>query len=156
MHFFGILLSTPNLVTGIKKVVLLTTAGIFFALGFLGALLPGLPATPFLLLTSYLLLRTSPRLNARLRQSRWFGPILTDWEDHGGIQRHVKVKAVLVVICSVALTLYFGPAIPWLRYLVVGLALIGLLVILRLPIPQDDANEASEANEDRSANSDSI
>ena len=132
-------MSSPNLATGFKKIVLLTTAGIFFVLGVLGALLPGLPATPFLLLTSYLLIRTSPRLNARLRQSRLFGPILTDWEDHGGVQRHVKVKAVLVVLCSVAFALYLGPPIPWLRYLVIGLALIGLLVILRLPVPKDDA-----------------
>jgi hypothetical protein len=127
--------SSTDVVTGVKKIVILTFAGLFFVLGFLGALLPGLPATPFLLLTSFLLLRTSPRLNARLRRSRLFGPILTDWEDHGGVRRNVKIKAVLFVLVSVGLTLYFGPQTQGLRYAIVLLALIGITVVLRLPTP---------------------
>tara|TARA_Y100001934_G_C12138733_1_gene671431 strand:- start:243 stop:665 length:423 start_codon:yes stop_codon:yes gene_type:complete len=127
-------LSPPNVVVGIKKVGLLAMAGICFALGCLGALLPGLPATPFLLLTSFLLLRSSPKLNARLRRSKMFGPILTDWEDLGGVRSNVKAKAILVVAISVGLTVYFGPAINWLRSLVVILATIGVVVIWRLPV----------------------
>ena len=115
---------------------MLTFAGIFFVLGFLGALLPGLPATPFLLLTSFFLLRASPKLNAKLRRTRMFGPILTDWEDLGGVRTHVKWKAIILVVISVSLTIYFGMEIAWLRWLVAGLALIGVLVICRLPSPK--------------------
>lgn len=130
---------------GLKKVVMMAAAGVFFGLAFLGALLPGLPATPFLLLTSFLLLRTSPRLNAKLRQSRLFGPILTDWEDHGGVRMHIKVKAVIVVIFSVSLTLYFGPAIVWLRWLIAAMAMIGIVVILKLPVTSQ-STESADSN----------
>ena len=113
---------------------MMTAAAICFGLAFLGALLPGLPATPFLLLTSFLLLRTSPNLNARLRRSKMFGPILTDWEEYGGVRSHVKMKAVFVVIISISLTMYFGPEIVWLRWLVGALAVVGIVVIYRLPV----------------------
>ena len=62
-----------------------------------------------------------------------FGPLLTDWEDHGGVRSNVKAKAIVVVAISVGLTVYFGPAINWLRWLVVILATIGIVVIWRLP-----------------------
>ncbi len=128
-------MSSPKVVVGFKKGVMLTLAGIFFVLGVLGAFLPGLPATPFLILTSFFLIRTSPSLNAKLRNSRLFGPILTDWEDYGGVRKNVKVKAIVVVAISVGLTIYFGPPILWLRWLIAGLAFVGVLVIYRLPTP---------------------
>ena len=88
-----------------RKLVCLSLASVFFACGILGVLLPGLPATPFLLLTSYFLIRSSPRLNAALLRSRLFGPILVDWQIHGGVRRHVKVQAVVAVTIAVAVTI---------------------------------------------------
>ncbi len=129
-------MSSPKVVVGFKKVVMMTAAAICFGLAFLGAFLPGLPATPFLLLTSFLLLRTSPKLNARLRRSKMFGPILTDWEEFGGVRSHVKMKAVFVVLISISLTMYFGPEIAWVRWLIGVLAIVGILVICRLPVPK--------------------
>ena len=63
-----------------------------------------------------------------------FGPILTDWEEYGGVRSHVKMKAVFVVIISISLTMYFGPEIVWLRWLVGALAVVGIVVIYRLPV----------------------
>ena len=123
-------------VRGAKRPLYLVFAGLTFVLGVLGALLPVLPATPFLLLTSFFLVRSSPRLNARLRRSRVFGPILTDWEDHGGVRRHVKIQAVMVVVSSVAATIMLAD-LPLFANIGVGcLAGIGVVVILKLPEAQ--------------------
>jgi uncharacterized protein len=120
-------------VRGFRRLLYLALAGWFFVLALLGAILPGLPTTPFLLLTSYFLVRTSPRLNAALLRSRFFGPILRDWQQHRGIRPHVKVQALLVVAITLGLTLYFS-GLSWpLKGVILGLALIGVLVILRLP-----------------------
>ena len=70
----------PPQVHGVRKAAYLGLAAFFFGLGATGAILPGLPTTPFLLLTSYFLLRASPKLNERLLNSRMFGSILTDWQ----------------------------------------------------------------------------
>ena len=122
-----------QVVSGTKRVLYLVFAGLTFVLGFLGALLPVLPATPFLLLTSFFLVRSSPRLNARLRRSRVFGPILTDWEDHGGVRRHVKIQAVIVVVASVFATIVLTEFLFWQDVVIGILAGIGVFVIVKLP-----------------------
>jgi uncharacterized membrane protein YbaN (DUF454 family) len=118
-------------------------AGLFFVLGALGAILPILPTTPFLLLTSYFLTRTSPRLNQWLLTSRFFGPILRDWQQRGGVRPEVKVKAIIVVLMAVSLSLWLTDLPSTLRWVVAIMALIGIGVILRLP-----AAETAESAEE--------
>ena len=131
-----------KVVSGTKRVLYLVFAGLTFVLGFLGALLPVLPATPFLLLTSFFLVRSSPRLNGRLRRSRVFGPILTDWEDHGGVRRHVKIQAVIVVVASVFATIVLTDFAFWQNVAIGILAGIGVTVIVKLPEAETaDRNE---------------
>jgi len=125
--------SASGSVSGWKKFTFLFLAGLFFVLGLLGILLPGLPTTPFLLLTSYFLVRSSPALNNRLLRSRLFGPLLTDWQVHGGIRTGTRLKAISVVLIAVGTTVWFSERslIPTLTVLV--LAAVGITVILRLP-----------------------
>lgn len=117
--------------SGWRKLKFLGLAAIFFTLGVLGVLLPGLPVTPFLLLTSYFLFRSSPRLNAKLLRSRLFGPILIDWQIHGGVRAHVRFKSILVVVIAVTLTVLLAGFSRWLTVAVVSLAMVGIAVILR-------------------------
>jgi uncharacterized protein len=120
-------------VTGWKKALFLVLAGLFFVLGVLGAILPGLPTTPFLLLTSFFLARSSPRVNAALLRSRFFGPILTDWQEHRGVRKDVKIQAIVCVVFAVIAAVYFSPSSLTLRLPVILLASIGVAVIVRLP-----------------------
>jgi len=116
-----------------KRLLFLGGAGVFFIIGAVGAVLPVLPATPFLLLTSYFLVRSSPKLNRRLLRSRFLGPILTDWQVHGGVRPDVKVQSVVFVVLAVALTIFLT-GYAWLpTVIVVALASVGIFVILRLP-----------------------
>ncbi len=119
--------------TGPRRIVYLVLAAVFFILGAAGALLPVLPTTPFLLLTSYFLLRTSPRLNDNILHSRFFGPILSDWQQRGGVQRHIKAKAVFIVLMVVSLTVWLTPLRSAGKWTIAGLGVIGLAVIIRLP-----------------------
>lgn len=128
---------------GWRKLGLLILAGVFFVLSVLGVLLPVLPATPFLLLTSYFLVRSSPTLNARLLRSRMFGPILTDWQVHGGVRNHVRWKAVILVTATIGVTLAVAGYSTLMTGTVGGLAAIGILVILKLPA----ANEGLHADD---------
>lgn len=125
-----------TVVVGAKRILFLALAGLFFVLGVTGVLLPVIPATPFLLLTSYFLVRTSPRLNTMLLRSRFFGPILIDWQVNGGVRPNVKAKAIVVVLIAVGLTVYLTKSALLPTIAVVGLASIGILVILFLPKAQ--------------------
>lgn len=114
------------------RYVLLAFAALFFLLAVAGAFLPVLPTTPFLLLTSWCLVRASPRLNARLQRSPLFGPLLRDWERYRGVRLHVKVTALTVLVLAVTSSLLFGALAPWLEVVLVALALLGAYVIVRL------------------------
>ncbi|QDV51676.1 YbaN family protein [Gimesia fumaroli] len=120
-------------VTGFKKIVYLGLAGLFFVLGVLGVALPVLPTTPFLLLTSYFLIRTSPHLNKALLRSPVLGQVLKDWQQAGGVRLSVKIQAITIVVLIITATLIFSPLLVPLKVLLVLLASIGILVITRLP-----------------------
>lgn len=135
-------LSSPQMLTGLPRWMAIIGAGVCLILAMLGLLLPGLPTTPFLLLASYLLLRSSPRLHRRLTGSRVFGPLIRNWETRRAISLRTKMWALTVVICCLIYTLIAVP-LPSLVKIVIGiLGSIGITVICRLRV-LSDSDQAS-------------
>jgi len=128
----------PARVTGWRKAMYLVLAATALLLGLLGILLPGLPTTPFVLLGSYFLIRSSTRLHDRLMESRLFGGVLRDWHLHRGLRPHVRARAIAVVAIVVALSLIVArPSWPAI-VIVAALVACGLTVIWRLPTVRDN------------------
>ncbi len=121
-----------------KRILFVSLAAACLLLGAVGVLLPGLPTTPFLLLASYLLVRSYPTLNDRLLRSPLFGQVLRDWQQRGGVQQHVRVKAIVFVIAVVGLSLWLGRLSGQMLAVILIAAAAGLLVILRLPPARND------------------
>lgn len=122
-------------------------AGFFTGLGAIGAILPVLPTTPFLLLASFFLARSSPRLNAALLNSRFLGPVLRDWQDHHGIRTDVRIQALVTVVIVLSLTIWLASPSRTASWCIAGLGLIGILVILRLP-GVDDTSDSTRGDSD--------
>jgi uncharacterized membrane protein YbaN (DUF454 family) len=99
-------------------------------MAYLGVLLPGLPATPWVLLASYCFARSSPRLERWLKRSPVFGKLLHDWHEHRGIRRPVKVIAVVLVVTAVTLSITLTSLDAWLKWLIGVLAVVGICVIV--------------------------
>lgn len=118
--------------SGTARAVYLVLAAVFFALAAFGVFLPVLPTTPFLLLTSACLVRSSPRLHGRLRASRLFGPFLSDWERHRGVRLHVKLVALTTLALVAGTTLFAVPLPPAVRVVAGLLVALGAAVVLRL------------------------
>ena len=112
------------------------------ALATLGAVLPLLPTTPFLLLASWCFYRGSPRIHAWLHRSQWFGPTLDDWQHYHGIRRSLKQRAIVMVVAVVAVSLFYNALPWWLRYVAIGAVAIGLYTIWTVPTLPDDAPRA--------------
>jgi len=123
----------PVQVRGLRRVVYVVLAFLFLGLGLLGVVLPGLPTTPFLLLTSYFLLRSSPRLHDRVVQMPVVGRPLRDWEENRGIRFRVKLFATVMIAAVVALSLFSQDLNTPTKTVIVFLAATGMTVIWRLP-----------------------
>lgn len=120
-----------------KRLIYLGCAALFFALALLGMILPIVPATPFLLVTSYFLVRSFPKLNDRLLDMPYFGPILYDWEVRKGIRTSTKIQAIATVVVGWGISLLVFPIPGWALIVMAVLVIIGILVIYRVPEPRD-------------------
>jgi hypothetical protein len=113
------------------KIFLIILGWICVALALAGIILPGLPATPFLLLASFAFARSSQRMHNWLVSNRLFGPILADFLDRKGIKLRYKIISIVfmwtMVLVSVLWLIDYTPA----KYAALGGAVIGTIAVLR-------------------------
>ena len=100
----------------------------------LGAVLPILPTTPFLILASRLFVRSDPRLKVWLLRMPAWGPMLRDWDTHRAVRPHAKWLAVLLIVSAVAFSVTVGRFSWPLLALLLGSAGIGLITVWNLPV----------------------
>lgn len=129
----------PRLAAGATRLGYLALGGGCFVMSLLGMVVPGLPTVPFVLATSYFFVRSSPRLDRRLRDSRFFGAMLNDWDEYGGIRPQAKVVAVLFSLSlSVVMIVVMQPSLGTLALIAVGTG-IGITFVLRMPTVREPA-----------------
>ena len=93
-------------------------------LGILGAFLPLLPTTPFLLLAAWCFAKGNPQWEARLLAHPKYGPLIVAWREHGAIPVPAKRLAAGLLLLSAVSGWWMlqGPwrALPTVVALVVG------------------------------------
>jgi len=75
-------------------------------LGIVGAFVPVMPTTPFLLVALWAFSKSSPRLQQWLIDHPRYGPTLRDWHEHGAIRRSIKVVAICAMAASVVVVVW--------------------------------------------------
>lgn len=93
-------------------------------LGIIGAVLPLLPTTPFLILAAYFFARSHPEWEAKLLAHPSAGPAIRAWRDHGAIPLVAKRLATLLMTISVVGG-WFALVEPW-RYLPLTISVLVL------------------------------
>lgn len=116
---------------------LLWLAGsVSLGLGLIGVVLPGLPTTPFVLLAAACYAKASPRLHGWLLHHRFLGPMVRDWEAHRSLTRRSKTVAQVSMVVMVGLSAWGLRDRPVVLAIVLIAALIGVLVVARIPTRQ--------------------
>jgi uncharacterized membrane protein YbaN (DUF454 family) len=124
--------------TGTGRVVYTALGWTSVGMAVVGAITPGIPTAPFVILGGYFFIRSSPEAHGWLRQSRWFGPMLRDWEVHRGVRRSVRNAALALIGGSMVVTSLM-PLSAALKVTIVALQAAGVVIVLNLrvvePVP---------------------
>jgi uncharacterized membrane protein YbaN (DUF454 family) len=96
----------------------------------IGAVLPVLPSTPFVLLAAWLFARSSETWHRRLLDSDLFGPIIRNWENKRCISRRTKLIALLSMGAAGTASITFAMESNLPRLITAALLAIGAAVVL--------------------------
>ncbi|MFP4137113.1 MAG: YbaN family protein [Halomonas sp.] len=115
----------------VRRTFYLVLAWVSFALGVVGAFVPLMPTTCFMLLAVWAASRGSPRFARWIREHPRFGPAVVAWEEERSIPRHAKWLAATMLALSM-LVLALSVSLLWLKLsLIAGLALLGAWIVTR-------------------------
>ena len=114
--------------------------GLSLALAVLGAFLPLLPTTPFLLLSAFCFARSSQRLHDWLVGHPRLGPPIENWRREGAISRRAKLLAVIALVAAFLISLALGAGTTILAIQAVVLSLSGIFILTR-PTPSHEREE---------------
>jgi len=120
----------------LSKVVLNILGTIFLLVGVLGAVLPLLPATPFLLLASACYVRGSTTLHNWLMSHRYLGPYITNIRDKRGMPIRAKIITIIVLWISLLFSIYRVDSLLLdSTLLIVGIGVTTLILKLKTLAP---------------------
>ena len=122
-----------------RRLLLAGLGVICVGLGAVGAFVPGLPTTIFLILASYCFARSCPWLEERLLRVPLFAPYMKFIDEGGPMSMRARAVSMTAMWTSVLLSLIVlraaGRLSGVLAGTIVALALIGTIVILRFRRP---------------------
>ena len=101
-------------------------AAVFVALGLVGAVLPVMPTTVFLLLGAWAAGHGWPGLHDWLLGHPRYGPVIVQWRSHGIVPRRAKWLATGSILVSIVI-LCVGTDVACLKWSIPPL--LGLLLI---------------------------
>ena len=99
----------------IKKSVWIFSGTVCVGLGVLGAFLPVLPTTPFLLLAAFCYGRGSIRFYHWLVYHSWVGSYIRNYQSGRGISLKQKALTTLLLWLTIGSTIGLGDLVWWLK-----------------------------------------
>ena len=113
----------------LKKPLLIAAGWLCVALGMLGIIMPLFPTTPFLLVAVWAFSKSSPELAERIRNNRFAGAYIRDWQDEGVIPMKAKMLA-LAMMMAIVLYLALWIEAPWWAVVLAGAVLLAIAVFI--------------------------
>ncbi|MBL7959578.1 YbaN family protein [bacterium] len=108
----------------------LTFAGhAFVGLGIIGAILPLVPTTVFLLLAATCYARSSPRFYHWLMHNRYFGSYIKNYKENQGTPVSAKIFSISLLWITILFSIYTAKT-PWYVDIILILIAVGVSIHL--------------------------
>jgi|TARA_B100001094_G_scaffold51342_1_gene46880 uncharacterized protein len=126
----------------IAKILWVILGSLFVAIGAIGAVVPGLPTTIFLILAAACYIRSSQKLYDWLITNKTFGPYLKDYREGRGMPRNAKILAVSMIVLFAGYAAFFAIEDLIIRIIVGVSGIIGIFYVLfKVPTTEDIIND---------------
>jgi uncharacterized membrane protein YbaN (DUF454 family) len=117
----------------VGKGLLLAAGFVCTGLAVVGIFLPLLPTVPLLLLAAACFARSSERFHRLLLEHDRLGPLIRPFLDGAGIPRRARNTALAMIWVTIPATAFLFVPLPWVRLLLLAIALGVTIYLLRLP-----------------------
>jgi hypothetical protein len=118
----------PEIATGVRRYALLACGCCNVVLGLIGAVVPGMPTTVFLIIALWAFSRSSPRLRRWLYEHPRYGKALREWDQHGVIPPRAKRLAATMMVISLAILTILASS--WILPVSVGTVMAAAMVFI--------------------------
>ncbi len=126
------------------RVIYFSLGWFFFVLGAIGAILPVLPTTPFMLLALWAFSQSSERFHRWLYHHPFFGPPLQKWHQYRVIPLPAKIVSISFMSLSLVYISLYSPIQLWIKLLVASIMVYGAWFILTKPSRVPDTAQTEE------------
>ncbi|ANF82322.1 hypothetical protein A3K93_09050 [Acinetobacter sp. NCu2D-2] len=121
---------------------------LFVLLGFIGALLPGMPTTVFLILAAWAASKGWPQMDAWLLNHPKYGPTLRAWRENGTVPRKAKVIASSMMFISGIIMLFTNAPLAVKIFTDLTMLIVAIW-LWRRPEPQIPVIQPESAQENK-------
>ena len=117
----------------LKKYILLTIGFIFYSLGIIGYILPGMPGTIFIILAALCFLTSYPKYYNKIINNNYYGGAVRDFIEFHVIPKRIKIIILSFIWASSLLSIFYFLYYELLIYrlIVLILAFIGSIFIIK-------------------------
>ncbi len=106
-----------------------TLGWLFFITGLIGAVLPVLPTTIFMILAVWAFSKSSKKFHTWLYTHKIFGPPLQKWQEHKVIPVQAKILAVIMISSSM-LFIYFFTVIQIMYVILIEIIMLSVIIYI--------------------------
>ena len=111
------------------KLILIFLGTLSLILGITGIFIPGLPTTPFLLITAGLYVRSSDRLYRNLISNKYLGSYIVNFQRYKGLTMLSKLYAISTMWVMIFIsTCFFIPSVHT-KFIIIGTGIVGTIVM---------------------------
>lgn len=118
----------------IVRALYMTGGTLSLALGIIGVFLPGLPTTPFILLSAALYAKSSEKLYNWLLNNKYLGPRIKNYQRRKGVPLKGKYKIIAFMLTMVLISSIIVAKVMALKVIIISAGIIGALVV-RFVVP---------------------
>lgn len=118
-------------IMNMSKIIYVAIGSVFLSIGFIGIVIPGLPSTPFFIISAACYLRSSSRLYKWMINHRLFGKYIKMYYKHRAMTVRSKIISLLIMWTMISISVFIIENLI-IKIVIVVVGLIGTIFIIKI------------------------